>query len=109
MLERLIHFLNLGTDKAAHYRMIDFGGRIVGKLMDNVANGRLIERENKDARSGAIEPMNRVEILADLLAQFLQNDLLIVGIEHGAVHKITGGFGDRNERIIVVENLKHRH
>ncbi len=65
------------------------------------------EREQQYARCRFVQTVQRVDVPADLLTQYLDRERRLVSVDHGTVHQQSGGFVDGDEVFVAVEDLKH--
>ena len=97
---------------------IFFGYLAVFEKVVRKAQAGLGEGEKQDAGGGAIEAVDGVDFLSELIAQDLHGDLIVrftVKVHHerlgGArlVDENPGGLIDGNESVVLIENLKRVH
>lgn len=75
------------------------------ELSDDVG----ISGEEDDAASGAVDPVQGVNVLADLIPKDLHRDLIIRVRMIGRMDELSGWFVDRDQEFIAVENLKRHY
>lgn len=92
---------------AAYYGPIGFSDVLVLELLSKQAGGVWVEGEQERAGGGAVETVDGVNVLPDLVAQGLQHEAGFLGGNGAAVYQHPGGFVYGDAGFVAVEDVEH--
>ncbi|MGK0190227.1 MAG: hypothetical protein ACI9R3_006050 [Verrucomicrobiales bacterium] len=88
---------------------VDFFDLVVFECPMHLPGGVLLNCEQQYSASGAIDPMNHIHLLTDLIAQdFHRHQITLARLFRG-MHQMTCWFVDRDYPLILVENGEWRN
>ncbi len=97
---------------AAHQRDVPLANASLFELGTQVRGCPGVQCKDQDSRGGAIEPMNRIKVLIELLAEHLEADFVVPGAMPGVfgrVHMHPRGLLHRDDVIVLMEDPKPLH
>ncbi len=89
---------------AAHDGEVAFADFAAFELLGEHAADFTIQRKQQHAGSAFVEPVHRIYLTADLVAQDLQRETGFVAIEHAAMHQQPGRFVNGDEAVVAVND-----
>jgi hypothetical protein len=104
--QRVVDHAVLGR-MTAHDRQVALVHRLRLEALGKLACHFSVECEQQHARGAAIQAMGGIHPAADLVAQQLHGEALLVRGDRAAVHEQSGRLVDRDQPIVAVENLEH--
>ena len=90
---------------SAHDCPVGFACGFLFKLLRQQAGGFGVEGKQEDAGCGAVEAVGGIDVLSDLVAQGLHDELCFVAVEPASVDEHSGGFVDGDGAAVAVEDV----
>ena len=92
---------------SAHDCPVGFACGFLFELLRQQAGGFGVEGKQEDAGCGAVEAVGGINVLSDLVAQGLHDELCFVAVEPASVDEHSGGFVDGDGAAVAVEDVEH--
>ena len=92
---------------SAHDCPIGFACGFLFELLCQQAGGFGVEGKQEDAGCRAVEAVGGINVLSDLVAQGLHDELCFVAVEPASVDEHSGRFVDGDGAAVAVENFEH--
>ena len=92
---------------SAHDCPVGFACGFLFELLRQQAGGFGVEGKQEDAGCGAVEAVGGIDVLSDLVAQGLHDELCFVAVEPASVDEHSGGFVDSDDAAVAVEDVEH--
>ena len=92
---------------SAHDCPVGFACGFLFELLRQQAGGFGVEGKQEDAGCGAVEAVGGIDVLSDLVAQGLHDELCFVAVEPASVDEHSGGFVDGDGAAVAVEDFEH--
>lgn len=92
---------------SAHDCPVGFACGFLFELLRQQAGGFGVKGKQEDAGCGAVEAVGGIDVLSDLVAQGLHDELCFVAVEPASVDKHSGGFVDSDDAAVAVEDVEH--
>ena len=95
--------LGLGRRPAAHQGQVALAHRVAGEGVGQGARGRGVQGHGEHAAGALVEPVHRVDVLAELVAQRLHDEARLARVQPRAVHEPARGLVDGDQVLVAPE------
>ena len=101
--QRMVH-LAVQRCPASHHGQVALADLVVFKLHARAAGRFCMQGEQQHAASTLVQPVQRKDMLADLVAQGLHDEAGLARIQSGAVHQPLGGLVDGDQVLVAPQH-----